>query len=216
MADTITLKVDVDGSESVKTLGQMEKSLADMKDELKGLDTTSKEFKKLSNQIRSNDSEVKNLNKSFEGLDTEALTGEFGKLSGGISAAFTGIAVLGDGANESMEAMIETVSKGMAIAQGFKGATEAMTAAQRVYNQVLKANPIGLIITAIGLFIGVVVALISNGDKIIEMLDGWAEKFTFLQGPINVIKAGIQGLMDLWEKAQRFFLGDEAVDKIWG
>jgi len=214
MADNITLKIDVDGKESIKTLGDMEKSLTSMKEEIRGLDTSSKEFKKLSNQIRSTESDVKNINKSFEGLDTEALTGEFGKLAGGITSAMTGIGVLGDSANESMEAMIATVGKGMAIAQGFKGATEAMTAAQRVYNAVLKANPIGLIVTAIGLFIAAVVALISNGDKIIDMLDGWAEKFTFLQGPINVVKAGIQGLMDLWEKAQRFFLGDDAVDEM--
>jgi len=210
MADTITLKVEVaqDGS-----IDKMSQDLDEMKKKLTGLKVGTKEFKALSAEVRKADSQLKDLNKSFEGLDTEALTGEFGKMAGGISGAFTGIAVLGGEANESMEAMLATVSKGMAIAQGFRGATEAMTASQRVYNQVLKENPIGLIITAIGLFIGAIVALISNGDKIIEMLDGWAEKFSFLQGPINVVKAGIQGLMDLWESVQRLILGDDAVDK---
>lgn len=210
MADVkLKLEVEVDGS-----LGKLEKDLIKLKEEIKQVDITTKEgakkFKTLGNEIRATESQVKNLNKSFEGLDTEALTGEFGKLAGGITGAMTGIAVLGGDANESMEAMIQTVGKGMAIAQGFKGATEAMTAAQRVYNQVLKANPIGLIITAIGLFIAGVVALISNGDKIIKMLDGWAEKFEFLQGPINVVKAGIQGLMDLWVSVQELFGVDVA------
>lgn len=213
MATDITYKLSIDAYDSAKTLDDMDKSLVKMKDDLKKLEVGTKEFKTLSNAIRSAESEVKNLNKSFEGLDKEALTGEFGKLSGGITAAFTGIAALGGDANKSMEALISTVAKGMAIAQGFKGATEAMTAAQKVYNAVLKANPIGIIITAVTAFIGLVVALIANGDKVINMLDGWAEKFTFLQGPINIIKAGIQGLMDAWETVQRWILGDEAVDK---
>jgi len=213
MADTIKLKIETDGSESIKTLGKLNEELEQMKNEIQDVAVGSKEFKKLSNTIRSTESEVKNLEKSFEGLDTEALTGEFGKLAGGISAGMTGIAVFGGEANESMEAMVETVAKGMAVAEGFRGATEAATAAQRVYNQVLKANPIGLIVTAVAGFITLLVTLISKGDKIIEMLDGWAEKFEFLQGPINIVKAGIQGLMDAWENVQRWILGDEAVDK---
>lgn len=213
MAESVKVKLDIDAKDSIKTLDTLETQLGDLKKEIKGVEVGSKEFKKLSNEIRKTESEVKNLNKSFEGLDTEQLTGEFGKLGGGVTAAFTGIAVLGSGANKSMEAMIQTVAKGMAIMQGFKGATEALTAAQRIYNQVLKANPIGLIITAVTTFIGVIVALIAKGDQIIDMLDGWAEKFTFLQGPIDVIKKGIEGLMKLWESVKRLILGDEAVDK---
>ncbi len=212
-AEPIVLTVDIDGEESIKTLNTLESELDDLKKQIKGVEIGSKAFKDLSNQIRKSESAVKNLNKSFEGMDTDQLTGEFGKLAGGITSAFTGIAVLSDDANESMEAMIQTVAKGMAIAQGFKGATEAMTAAQRVYNAVLKANPIGLIITAIGILIGLVVAFINYGDQVIETLDGWAKKFTFLEGPIKVIKMGIQGLIDLWDKAKRLILGDTAVDR---
>jgi len=213
MADVkLKLEVEVDGS-----LGQLEKSLTDLKDKIKNVKVGTKEFNKLANEIKATETQVKNINKSFEGLDTDALTGEFGKLAGGVTAAMTGIAVLGDGANESMEAMIQTVSKGMAVAQGFKGATEAMTAANKVFTSSIwkqtvawLANPIFLIGAVIAGLIAGIVALVANGDKVMTMLDGWAESFSFLQGPIDIVKASIQGLIDLWRRAQEFFGVDVA------
>jgi hypothetical protein len=211
--ETIKIKVETDAKDSIRTLGSLEDQLEDLKKEIKGVEVGSKAFKELSKQIIVAENEVKNLNKSFEGLDSEALTGEVGKLAGGVTSAMSGIAVLGDDANESMEAMIATVGKGMAVANGIKGATEAWSAAQKLLNFIMAANPVGLLVAAIGLLIGGIVALVSNGDKVISMLVGWGEKFTILQGPINLIKAGIQGLMDIWENAKRVFLGDDAVDK---
>jgi len=158
MANNITFKIDADAGNSIKTLDVLNKELEDMKAELRGVAVGSKEFKKLSSEIKSADSQLKNLNKSFEGLDTEALTGEFGKFTGGVTAAFTGIAAMSGGANKSMEAMIQTVAKGMAIAQGFRGAAEAATSAtkvwsvvQKVLNKIMNANPIYLIIAAVAI-----------------------------------------------------------------
>jgi hypothetical protein len=211
--ETIKIKVETDTSDSIKSLNNLETELNDLKEQIKDVEVGSKEFKKLSKQIINAEHEVKNLNKGFEGLDTEALTGEFGKMAGGITTAFTGIAVLGDDANESMEAMISTVGQGMAVAQGIKGATEAWTAAQRLLNFAMAANPIGLIVSAIGLLVVGIIALVSNGDKVVGILDGWGEKFKILQIPIAIVKAEIEALMLLWDKAKRFFLGDDAVDK---
>lgn len=213
MAETIKIKVEVDADQSVNSLNSLEKELVDLKTQIGAVDVGSKAFNDLSKQIINTESKVKNLNKSFEGLDTEALTGEFGKFTGGVSAAVTGIAALGGEANKSMEAMLKTVAKGAAIAQGFRGATEALTSAQRIYNQVLKANPIGLLITAIGVVIGAITLLITQGDKIKTMITGWAEKFTFLEGPVNNIKSAIDGLTSAWEWLQKAVLGDEAFEE---
>jgi len=156
--ETIKIKVETDADDSIKTLNQLESELEQLKVEIKDVEVGSDAFKVLSKEIQRSETQVKNLNKSFEGLDTEALVGEFGKFTGGVTAGLTGIAVLGGDANESMEAMITTVAKGMAIAQGFRGAAEAVTSstklwtvAQRSLNVVMASNPIGLIIAAVGL-----------------------------------------------------------------
>lgn len=213
MADKLSLKLEVDAKQSIQTIDSLEKELSQLKTTIKGVAVGSEEFKKMQTQIVATESKVKNLNKSIEGLDKEALAGEWGKLAGGISAGVGAIAVAAGGANQSVEQLVKTVATTMAVVQGFKGVVEAASAAQKIWNTVMKANPFILIASLVIGLITAIVALIKNGEKVKEMLTGWGERFKFLQGPINLVKAGIDGLMNAWMVVKRFILGDEAVDK---
>ncbi|MCK9308696.1 MAG: hypothetical protein M0P99_00305 [Candidatus Cloacimonetes bacterium] len=158
MAETIIYNLDVNADESVKTLAKMEERLTEMKSKLKeNTEVGTKEFRDLANEIKLTEGKVKNLNMSFEGLDAERITSEFGRMASGITAGITAVAVLGDDANESMEQMVSTVATGMAIAQGFRGAAESVQAATKLWtlaqvklNAAMSANPIGLIVLALG------------------------------------------------------------------
>lgn len=150
----IDLKLNVDAS--TKSLTQLEQELVSLKDALKNTKVGSEEFKKLQTEVIKADSRIKNLNKSIEGLDTEAMAGEIGKLAGGISASFTAVAaVIGNG-SEEFEKFTKNIVTGIAVTQGLKGAQEAWTAsakiarqAQIAWNAAMAANPIGLVVTAI-------------------------------------------------------------------
>ena len=197
MAENLKLILEVDTKNSTNSLIGLEERLSVLKERIKLVEVGSAGFKALQSEIRKSESEVKNLNKSFEGLDTEAMAGEFGKFAGGITAGFTAIAAVG---GKSMEEVVKTVSQGMAVMQGIQGATEAWTSAQNLLNGVLSMNPIGLIVTAIRALIVIIAIVIAKGDGIKKMLTEWGEKFTFLKGPIDVIKKGIDLLMDSWNK----------------
>jgi hypothetical protein len=189
MPDNLELKLRVDDGQSTKTLLGLETKLTSLKQKIKEVGIGSSEFKKLSTEIRKTESEVKNLNKSFEGLDKEAMAGEFGKLAGGITAAFTGIAAIAGDANEEFEKTIATIAKGMAVAQGFKGAAEAVIAitklwkiAQATLNAVMAANPILAIITAIVALIAIIGSLVwwlgsleTQEEKNIKANESWKE-----------------------------------------
>lgn len=126
----------------------------------------------------------------------------------------------------------------------FTTATKGMTAAQIVLNAVMKANPFGLIATAIGLVIAAGVALVMNWDKVKSALIGvwdsiksaaisvWEYIMGFFQTTFGKIVAFIGGPITIglaiianWEKIKSsavtiwgavvdFFKG--AVDKIKG
>lgn len=172
MADNIKLKIETDGKQSIKTINQLEEELEQLNNEIKDVEVNSDAFKQLQKQIKSTDSQLKTLDESLEGLSTEQAVSEFGALTGGISAAFTGIATLSGEANESMEKMIKTVAQGMAIAEGFRGAAEAANAATKLWT---KAQ--GFLNKAVRMFgkIGVV-AIIGAVVTAITLLVGWLKR----------------------------------------
>ena len=71
MSKTIAINLKVNGVEqSVTNLTQLEQSIADIKEELKGTDFGSEKFKQLSGDLQKAQSKLKDFEKEFEGLDT--------------------------------------------------------------------------------------------------------------------------------------------------
>jgi len=171
-AQEIIIDLEINDKGSAKSLNELEQRLVNLKDALKDTAIGSDDFKKLKAEVIKADAQVKNLNKSIEGLDTEAMAGEIGKFGGGITAAFTGVAALVGNSSEEFEKFTKNIVTGIAVAQGFKGATEAYTAAQklaipvqRALNAAYKANPIGLTIAAVAaLAAGIVYLVTVMGD----------------------------------------------------
>lgn len=209
----IVFKTDIDNSKSIKSINQMEEELAQMKESIKDIgDTSSVEFKKMSKEISKSEAKLKDLNKSFEGLDTDARAGELGKLAGGLGAVGTA-AALAFSDNEDIEKFFQTFAQGLAITNAVKGgieaytasikllrgttvlqtaATTAMSAAQSIYATVvgtttgaLKLFRIALAATGIGAIAIAIGALVANFQDIVNWVKKTIDRFEFLQVAIK-------------------------------
>jgi len=173
MAEKIKIDLDIDAGSSLKTMGDLEASVESMMDELKQTDVASDRFKELQSSISGTTSKIKDMELGMEGLDMEQKASEFGSFASGLADTATGALALSSAlgiTNKSSEEMIEGLVQGMAIANTFRGglegivsmqkllrsstlattvATKGGTVAMRIFNTVVKANPIGILITAL-------------------------------------------------------------------
>ena len=89
MSKTIAINLKVNGVEqSVTNLTQLEQSIADIKEELKGTDFGSEKFKQLSGDLQKAQSKLKDFEKEFEGLDTAQKAESFLKVGEAIAGGF--------------------------------------------------------------------------------------------------------------------------------
>ncbi len=170
--ENIVYKVDIDAGNSVKTLEQMNVDLSRMKASLSNIPIGSKEFDVLKTKIKTLDSDIKNINKSFEGIDTEALAGEIGKFAGGVGQVTASFVLLGGEGNKTMEELQKDMNKAIGLVMAIKGATEVWTSAtklmvpaQEALNAAMKANPIGIIITGIAALAVGIIYLVKQLNK---------------------------------------------------
>jgi hypothetical protein len=174
MAKTVAFDVEVDSGNSVKTLGSLKEQLAQINEELEQVEIGSKAFTELSDQARSTASEIKTLEKTFEGLEpqqkTEAFLKGFEAISGAVAVTAGTLAIFGV-ESENVGKIEEKVQGAIAIAIGARAiaegalqarvaarlvaekaaavATKAATVAQAAFNLVLNANPIFLLVTVL-------------------------------------------------------------------
>ena len=174
MSRTIAFDVEVDSGQSVKTLGSLKTELASINEELENVEIGSKAFTELSDKARSTASEIKTLEKTFEGLEpqqkTEAFVKGFEAISGAVAVTVGSMALFGI-ESERLGKIEQQVQGAIAIAVGARAiaegalqakvaarlvveksaavATKALTVAQRIYNTVLAANPIFAIVAVI-------------------------------------------------------------------
>jgi len=156
-------------SESVNSVKGLEDELARLREEFEGLEIGSQEFVKIGNEIKATEAKLKNIDLQFESLDKEqrlsAIGDAFGGLVGSIGFA-TGAMVAFGVESEAIENIEQRLSGVLTAVVSFKEAQEGLIAVQKLlniqgksFNQILKANPIGAIITAIGLLVSAVVLL---------------------------------------------------------
>ena len=138
----IKLSFQVDGlKETADNVNDLEKNLEVLKNKLKETKIGSREFNELSGAISQADAKIKNLNKSFEGLDADARAGEMGKLAGGLGAIGTAAAMAFEG-SEDAEKYFKTFAQGLAITNAIKGGIESFTAAQKLLRGVMAASAV--------------------------------------------------------------------------
>jgi hypothetical protein len=174
MAKTVAFEVEVNSGNSVKTLDSLKKELEGINAELEQAEIGSAAFTKLSDASRKTASEIKTLNKTFEGLEpqqkTEAFLKGFEAISGAVAVTVGTLAIFGV-ESEAAGKIEQKVQGAIAIAIGARAiaegalqariaarlvaekaatiATQAATAAQAAFNFVLNLNPIFLLVTVL-------------------------------------------------------------------
>jgi tape measure domain-containing protein len=99
-------------------------------------------------------------------------------------------------------AAIAIASNAAAIASGVATlATKIWTGAQWLLNIAMDANPIGLIIAAIAILVGLVWAAVKAYDK-------WGATLLFLMGPLGLIVNMIMALKNNWDSIVQAFTSD--------
>jgi len=173
--DKVALEIFIEADKANLSLGELEKGFEDMKERLKEVGRGSEEFKTLSTAMAQTTGEIKNIELGFEGLGKEEIASQLGSVAGGVGDVTASLVLMG-GENETIEQMAASIETAMAISMGFKGAieggasamklynnlvktgklqtilystaTKVAAVATRVFNAVLKANPIALLVTA--------------------------------------------------------------------
>ena len=195
MAKTIAIKVKVDGQErAVKNIGELEKAVSDLREELKGVDIGSEDFAKLSGQIQNAESKLKTLNKSFEGLEPQQRAEAFVKFGEGIAgsfaiatAALTSFGVESEEVQKAQLAVTQALTAAVGLRQiaeaGLQARIVATTISQYAYNAAatagnavtkafyttLAANPIGAIVVAVAALAAGIYALVSAQEEEIDV-----------------------------------------------
>ena len=139
--NTISLKVLLEADTANMKLGQLEEHFAELQARIKEVPRGSKAFDDLSHSIARTSAEIKNIELGFEGLDREGVASQLGGLAGGIGEVTASLVLMG-GENETMQEMAASIEKAMAISMGFKGAIEGLSAAKKLYNNLLKKGKV--------------------------------------------------------------------------
>jgi hypothetical protein len=189
MAKT-TIEIDVNTGDSVKSLSDLRNEFKDIQKELSGLTPGTEDYinalKRLG-AVKDDIGDLKDEINAFAGADKKigAVTNVIGGLANGFQAA-QGAAALFGADNEALNETMVKLQATMAITQGIQGlagmgdslkavgnllksttiGTKVATVAQRIYNAVMAANPIGLLIAGLTALVGVI-ALVVNamGDE---------------------------------------------------
>jgi len=177
MATQKTYKINIDVES--KTLGQLENDLANINEELKDVDRNSEAFKNLSKQAQVLNQEIEKTNNTIEGMTLdkklEAADGAAKVFGGSLSAVVGTLGVLGVesevfGKFEEKAASAIAVGLGVKdVVEGYKQlvknvklaevAQKAYNVVQRVFNALMSANPVGIVILSITTLVGLVVSL---------------------------------------------------------
>lgn len=139
--NTISLKVLLEADTANMKLGQLEDHFAQLQERIREVPRGSKAFNDLSHSIAKTSAEIKNIELGFEGLDREGVASQLGGLAGGIGEVTASLVLMG-GENETMQEMAASIEKAMAISMGFKGAIEGLSAASKLYNNLLKQGKV--------------------------------------------------------------------------
>ena len=215
-ADSFAKEID----KATKTLGGLEEQQDELLAKLKETEIGTEEFKQLSKELNNTKSQIKDLELGFEGLDMEqrftAATDAIGGVAGGFAAVEGAIAIAGVESAEFEQTMLR-VQGAMALAMGIKDISTAVAAlnklnvaaklaaaGQKVLNFVMSANPIGLIVVAIG---ALVAGFIAFSDKIksvvMPILQPLIDAFDFVSDAVEEVAANLGLIPSAAERAAK-------------
>jgi hypothetical protein len=176
--EKLVFKIDAETNKAVKNVEQLEDAIDQLKQQLQGEDFGTAEFSRLQGELVRATKAMKDFELSVEALDAEQMASEFGSFAQGVGDITTGAFAMANAmglAGSSAEDSLNTLVSGIAIANAFRGgiegiismqkllksstiattvATNGGSVAMRLFNLVVAANPIFLLIAAIGAVVG--------------------------------------------------------------
>ncbi len=190
----IGLRLELNGFRGVVTsIKELEEELRKAKEDLTELEIGGENFKTLAREISAAESKLLDLRKASEGIGIEKKLEGYGKFAAGITSSFaaaqSAVALFGNESTAVAEAAAQAQNLlTLALsARGFEElkvganivartiADKAATAAAATQNTVLKslyttiaANPLGALVTAIGLVVGALVVWNSQEEDVID------------------------------------------------
>ena len=183
---TIDYNINVNAGQAVNSIGNLEKELGDLKTQLSSAEIGGEDFKKLTTEIQKTERALGNAQQTVEGftLDKklEAADGAIKVVAGSVAGLTGAVGLLGI-ESEEFDKLTAQATNAIAFGMGIKDVSEGvgklaknfsiagtkakvfaagqkiLNLAQRAFNAILAANPIGLTILAITTLVGLVVAL---------------------------------------------------------
>ena len=196
MAERVVgLRIELNGFKGVVTnIKQLEDELKKAKEDLQELEIGGTLFNQLTGEISRAEGQLMNLRKASEGIGLEKQLEGYGKLAGGITSSFAAaqaaVQLFGVESTAVSEAAAQAQNV-LTLALSARGiqevgvgasivartvAEKAATAATLTTNKALKAlyltistNPIGALVTAIGLLVTAAIAFNSETEKSIDV-----------------------------------------------
>lgn len=168
MASKAEIDILINAKGSAQTLGDLEERQEKLLDALKRTKLGSQEYKALNQELTQTGKQVKNLELGFEALDNEQVASEIGSVAGAVGDVTAAMILLG-GEDENLEKIAANIEQALGVSMAFKGAIEGASSAMKLFNNVVRANPIGIIVTAVALLIAGIVALVMNFDKVKDL-----------------------------------------------
>ena len=193
----IAIELEVNGvKESVNTIGELETAIEQLTEELKNTEIGSENFTKLSNELNGAKSQLKTFEQAFEGLDPQQKTQAylaFGEsVVSGILLAQEALRTFGienEDVNNAVEKSTQAINLALQARIVVEGVLEARvlatTLAQRALNTsivagngalrllftTIAANPVGALLTAIGLLVTAFIALSDSSEESTDNLE---------------------------------------------
>lgn len=155
------------------TINEMEEAQKLLNEQLKNVEIGTEEYERLKTELQDVNKALKEQNEEIERLDPAQFATEIGSIASGLASTATAAYAMSDAlglTNDTTDEFIKNVGTGMAVAQSFSSglqgiisaqkvlksstiantvATKGGTVAMRIFNGVVRANPIGILITAL-------------------------------------------------------------------
>ncbi len=197
MAKKIAIELEIGGvKQTINTINELETSIQQLTEELKGVQIGSQEFNKLTNELNKAKSELKTFEKAFEGLEPEQKTQAYVAFAESVVSgiflaqeALRAFGVENENVNNAVEEStraINLVLQGRIVIEGIlqskilvtELAQKALNLSVVQGNKVLKtlfttiaANPVGALVVAIGLLVTAFIALSESADDSTKSLE---------------------------------------------
>lgn len=165
--EEIAYSVSVDSSKAGKSLSELKKEFKEQQKELSNLTTGTKEYVAQLQKLGAIKDDIGDLNQTIKAFNPDAKFAALGKAVGGLAGLFAtaqGAMALFDTENKDLEKTLVRVQAAMAFSQGIEGLSGLGDAFKDLW-LIIKANPVGAIITLLTALAAIAVVVYESMDK---------------------------------------------------